>query len=406
MHESGVAPEPDDRVQITGSEGAHEVRDFLNRNWIPFDFTPERGPLVVDIADGPTLRAPSMLELAEALGCHVTPDHDDYDLVVVGAGPAGLAAAVYGAAEGLRTLVVEQLAPGGQAGTSSLIENHPGFPDGVSGGELADRTHRQARRLGAEVLLVHEVTDGGSRQDGRRYVTLEDGHEIDAGAVVCATGVDWRRLDVDGVDDLLGQGVYYGAATSEAPGVSDQDIIIVGGGNSAGQAALFFAHWGARVTIAVRGQALAATLSSYLLRRIEEHEAIEVLTGTEVVGVAGQEWLERVDLQDNPSGATRTVEVHALFICIGGVPRTQWALDSGIACDGPGYLVTGEDLLSDEHRNHWSLERPPDTLETSLPMVYAVGDVRHGSTKRIATAMADGAMVVKSAQDRLLAEQE
>lgn len=378
------------------------MRDFLTRNRVPFVYDESDGPVEVAVGDGRTLHDPDLITLADAVGCHVRPNFDSYDLVVVGAGPAGLAAAVYGAAEGLRTLAIERFAPGGQAGTSSLIENYPGFPDGVSGNELADRTHRQATRLGAEILLPHEVVGGGLDDDERHTLVLGDGTSIAADAVVCSTGVDWRRLDVDGLDDLLGRGVYYGAATSEAPGIDDEDITIVGGGNSAGQAALFFARWARSVTMLVRGDGLASTLSSYLLVRIEADDAITVRPRTQIVAVTGDDWLDTITLVDNTDGSTSTERTHALFVCVGGVPRTRWAVEAGIVCDDGGYLVTGPDL-ADATPTSWTLDRRPDVLETSRPGLYATGDVRHGTTKRIATAMGEGALVVKVVGDRLAA---
>ncbi len=417
-HGDAAAPPDDDRrhdaivavtsdepgaVQVSGHDGAFAVRDFLTRNRIAYGYRPADGPVKVTTADGRELTQPALRDLAVALDCDTTARREHYDVVVVGAGPAGLAAAVYGAAEGLRVLVVEAFAVGGQAGTTSLIENYPGFTDGISGRDLAERTRLQALRLGAEVVLASSVVDGGSTDDGYRRVVLDDGSRLTAGALVCATGVAWRRLDVPGIERLDARGVFYGAATSEAPGVVDRDVVIVGGGNSAGQAALYFARWARRVTIAVRGEALSATLSRYLLERIEAAPTIDVLTRTQVTAASGDDWLRTVTLS-RADGGEEEREVHALFVCIGGVPQTGWAADRGVCVDASGYLVTGVDLLTPPWAGAWPLEREPDPMETSSPRMYAIGDVRHGSTKRIATAMGDGALVIKTVQDRLVAE--
>ena len=267
---AGVVPDADSpRAHVHGHEGAYVVRDFLTRARVPFRYHPGDGPCSVDVVDGPRLDAPTLRELADAVGLPVRPAHDEYDLVVVGGGPAGLSAAVYGAAEGLRTLVVERFAPGGQAGTSSLIENYVGFPDGISGNDLAERAYRQATRLGADWLFVSEVVRGGDAPQGWQSVVTDDDVAVHGRAVVCATGVEWRELPVPGLDELYGRGVYYGAATSEAPGLEGRDVFVVGGGNSAGQAAMFFSRWAASVTVLVRGDALADSLSRYLLERVE-----------------------------------------------------------------------------------------------------------------------------------------
>ncbi|MGB3687351.1 MAG: FAD-dependent oxidoreductase [Ornithinimicrobium sp.] len=402
-HDRGpAAPDLDAPIRVSGHTGGFVVRDFFTRNEIPFSYTPSEGPVEVRTSGGAHLVTPTLRELAAAAGCHMTVTNTSYDLVVVGAGPAGLAAAVYGAAESLRVLVIEAFATGGQAGTTSLIENYPGFTEGISGSDLAERTRLQAERLGAEIVLANSVVDGGTRDDGSRTVILDDGTQITAGAVVCSTGVEWRRLELPGLDELEACGVFYGAATSEAPGVRDRDIVVIGGGNSAGQAALFFARVARSVTIAVRGEALSSTLSRYLLERIEKTQNIEVLTRTQVTAVTGDNWLRTATLS-HADGSDEEREVHALFVCIGGVPQTQWAAEHGVAVDAAGYLLTGADLRG-EVAHAWPLERPPDALETSLPRMYATGDVRHGSTKRIATAMCEGALVVKTAHDRLTQE--
>lgn len=387
------------RVVITGGSAAFPIRDFLTRMNVDFLYRDGEGPLgiaVCTLADGTRLESPTLSELAQHLGLVTPPSTDTYDVVIVGAGPAGLAAAVYAASEGLTTAVVEREAPGGQAGTSSYIENYLGFPDGISGVDLAERARAQAVKFGAEMLVLREVMAGGVEDDLFRS-NLSDGTTIRSRCVLCTTGVSWRRLDVPGIEQLLHAGVYYGSATSEAPGVRDKDVLVIGGGNSAGQAAMNFAGVARSVTIVVRGEGLAASMSSYLSRRIDATANIAIRTHAEVVAVDGDDWLRNVTLRDTLSGAQRKVDAHAVFICIGGVPHTDWVRSAGLLIDAAGYLVTGRDLLDpavNEGRRVWALVRDPYPLETSRAGVFAAGDVRRGSTKRVSAAVGEGAMAI------------
>jgi thioredoxin reductase (NADPH) len=384
---------------VTGGAAAYDIRDFLTRSSVPFVYRDDEGPpgvAVCTFEDGMCLTSPTLQEVARQLGLLIHPGRDFYDLGIVGAGPAGLAAAVYAASEGLHTVVVDEFAPGGQAGTSSNIENYLGFPEGIRGAELAARARTQAEKFGAEILMLRSIVHAhpGDRQFS---CTLSDGNVLHSKAALVATGVDWRSLDVEGVDRLLHAGVYYGAAASEAPGVAGRDVFIVGGGNSAGQAAMNFAEWANFVTIVARDIALSASMSSYLARRIAETPNISVRTSTEVEGVHGDDWLRAITLRDNNTGRQETFPAHALFICIGGVPRTQWATHDGILTDPQGYLVTGRDLFEPRLTNGrrvWPLERDPYPLETSHPGLFAAGDVRHGSTKRVTAAVGEGAMAI------------
>ena len=387
------------RVVITGGSAAFPIRDFLTRTNVEFLYRDGEGPpgvAVCTLADGTQLVSPTLSELAEHLGLIAPPSLDTYDLVIVGAGPAGLAAAVYAASEGLTTAVVERETPGGQAGTSSNIENYLGFPDGISGVGLAERARAQAAKFGAEMLVLREVMAG--RQERDLFCSeLSDGTTIRSRCVLCATGVSWRRLDVPGVQRLLHAGVYYGSATSEAPGVRGKDVLVIGGGNSAGQAAMNFAAVARSVTLVVRGEGLAASMSSYLSRRIDATVNITLRTHAEVVAVDGDDWLRNVTLRDTRTGVQRKLDAHAVFICIGGVPHTEWVRRAGLLVDGAGYLVTGRDLLDpavNDGGHVWPLPRDPYPLETSQAGVFAVGDVRRGSTKRVSAAVGEGAMAV------------
>lgn len=398
MRSSGVHADGDVAVILTGGAQAWQYRDFLTRNRVPYDFRPDEGStdsVVCRLAGGIELHDPSLVELGRALGLVTEASRDAYDLVVVGAGPAGLAAAVNGASEGLTTVVVERYAPGGQAGTTSRIENYVGFPDGISGAELASRARRQAARLGAEFLLVREVVAGADGSE-RLGVVLSDDERVGARAIVCATGVEWRRLEVPGLDALVGSGVYYGAAASEAPGLQGHDVYIVGGANSAGQAALFFSDWADSVTLLVRGDGLSASMSTYLSDRVAARDNIRVRTHTQVTRVEGDDWLRRLHLR-GPGGTAEVVDAHALFVCIGGLPRTEWAAESGLARDERGYLVTGGEAAG----RGWPLARAPFSLETSVPGLFAIGDVRRGSTKRVSTAVGEGAQVVTQVHQHL-----
>ncbi|MFF4648409.1 FAD-dependent oxidoreductase [Streptomyces sp. NPDC001380] len=385
------------------------VRDFLTRNlvpyrWLPADepeggrllaaagLTPQDVPLVVT-ADGKSLVAPDEAALAAHVGLSTSPAADFYDLVVVGAGPAGLGAAVYGASEGLRTVLVERQAAGGQAGQSSRIENYLGFPDGVSGAQLTDRARRQALRFGAEILSTREVTGLEAAGSGR-VLRFGDGSTITAHAVVLATGVSYRRLDAPGLADFAGAGLFYGSATTEAMNCRDEEVYIVGGANSAGQAAVHFSHYARQVHLLVRGPDLRRSMSHYLVQQIEGIGNIAVHPYTEVAGGEGDGHLERLVLRDTRSGGGRTVEAASLFVFIGAEPRTEWLADV-VERDPRGFVLTGPDLLSGGRRPAgWTLHRAPYHLESSVPGVFAAGDVRADSVKRVASAVGEGAMAV------------
>ncbi|KKK00569.1 FAD-dependent oxidoreductase [Micromonospora sp. HK10] len=385
------------------------ARDFLARNLVPFRWVPADEPegaellaaagvgandvpLVVT-ADGKSLVQPTTADLAGHVGLATTPAADFYDLVVVGAGPAGLGAAVYGASEGLRTVLIERRATGGQAGQSSRIENYLGFPDGVSGAQLTDRARRQALRFGAELLNAREVVsleDAG----GARVLRFTDGSSVAAHTVVLATGVSYRMLPAPGLAELTGRGCFYGSVASEAPSCSGEDVYIVGGANSAGQAAVHFSRYARRVHLLIRGDDLTRSMSSYLIEQLARIDTIEVHPYTEVVGGAGQEHLEQVTLRDTRTGQTRRVDTSWLFVFIGAEPHTDW-LDGAVARDSRGFVLTGPDLTRGGRRPAgWALPRDPYHLESSMPGVFAAGDVRAESVKRVASAVGEGAMAV------------
>jgi thioredoxin reductase (NADPH) len=351
-----------------------------------------RLPVVV-FHSGQVFVNPSDAELLAALGFGTRPAAGSYDLVIVGAGPAGLAAAVYAASEGLDTLVVEPQVPGGQAGASSMIRNYLGFPRGVGGGDLANRALEQAWLFGVNLVLAQQATS--LRVDGRRrLVRLSDGGEVAAEAVVVASGIAWRRLGVPRLEALVGAGVFYGAAGAEARALEGQEVYVVGGGNSAGQAALHLARYAASVTVVVRGPGLAASMSDYLIREIDDAPNVTVRLGTEVVGGLGGRSLEGLRLRDKADGSVQEVRAAALFVMIGGEPRTEWL--AGVERDDRGYILTGHDLLREGRPPpSWPLERPPLLLETSIPGVFAAGDVRHRSVKRVASAVGEGAVAVQ-----------
>jgi thioredoxin reductase (NADPH) len=396
------------KVVLTGGSAAFPIRDFLTRANVDFEYRDGEGPpgvAVCTLPNGARLVSPTLAELAGHLGLLTRAAKDVYDLVIVGAGPAGLAAAVYAASEGLATAVIEREVPGGQAGTSSAIENYLGFPDGISGVDLAERARRQAEKFGAEMLMLRGVTAGGV-VDGVFRSELSDGTSVRSRCVLCASGVSWRRLDAPGIDRLLHAGVYYGAAISEVPGVRDKDVWVVGGGNSAGQAAMNFATVARSVTMLVRGEGLASTMSSYLARRIADAPNVAVRSHSEVAAVDGHDWLRTITLRDTRSDGRDVVKGHALFVCIGGVAHTGWLSGAGLLMDAAGYLVTGRDLRDPAQnvgREVWTLPRDPYPLETSRPGVFAAGDVRRGSTKRVAAAVGEGAMAVELVH-RFLAE--
>jgi thioredoxin reductase (NADPH) len=381
-----------------------QLRHFLERNQISYRWVapdaPDAaeqwgaGPLPDD-GDCPIIRfdsgkmviKPQLRRVAELLGLGTEAGAVEYDTVVVGAGPSGLAAAVYGASEGLRTIVVEREAPGGQAGTSSRIENYLGFPSGVSGEELASRALQQARRLGAEILVTREIT----RIDPVTHeVRLDGGDVLRAKTVILACGVTWRRLDIEGFDRLAGKGIFYGAARSEAPNTHGLDVHIIGAGNSAGQAAMFFSTHARSVTILYRGGGLEKSMSRYLIDQVGSRSNIKVLLHTEVTGAYGATALEAIDVQDNQTGETRRLESGGLFIFIGADAETSW-LPEQIALDRRGFVLTGPDVAA---AGAWGLERDPYLLETSLPGVFACGDVRSGPVKRVAAAVGEGSMAI------------
>ncbi len=391
------------------SAPSYQARDFLARNAVPYRWysvdepegrrlldaagaAPQDVPIVIT-ADGQTLQAPTDAEIAAAVGMETQPSADFYDLAVVGAGPAGLGAAVYGASEGLRTVLVERLASGGQAGQSSRIENYLGFPDGVSGAQLTERARRQANKFGAEALSAREVV-GLQARGSARVVCFGDGGEIAAHSVVLATGVSYRSLEAPGVAELTGRGVYYGSAMAEAQGCADQDVYIVGGANSAGQAALFFAKHARQVTLLVRRESLVGSMSHYLIKQLQGIDNVVVRGFTEVNQVHGSDHLEKLSLSDTRSGETETVAAGFLFVFIGAAPRTEW-LSGVVQRDERGFVRTGPDLLNDGRRPAgWPLDRDPYYLEASLPGVFVAGDVRAESVKRVASAVGEGAMAV------------
>jgi thioredoxin reductase (NADPH) len=382
------------------------ARNHVPYRWLEVETDPEATDLlksagldanelpVLLFPEGTHLVAPAHREIAERVGLRTHADQPFYDLIIVGGGPAGLAAGVYGGSEGLRTVLIEGVAPGGQAGTSSRIENYLGFPTGVSGGDLARRAVTQARRFGIEILTPQEVTR--ARADGQaRIVTLADGTELGCYALLVATGVTYRRLDVPGLEPLVGAGVYYGASVTDAAAYRDQDVYIVGGANSAGQAAAFAARFARQVTLVVRGDSLSAGMSHYLIRQLGETPNVRVWLQSNVVAVGGQNHLESVEVCDTGSGTTRRVPAAALFIFIGAMPRTEWLGDL-VARDEHGFILTGVDVTaSPDSPVRWSLERESFYLETSTPGIFAAGDVRHGATRRVASGVGEGSIAVQ-----------
>jgi thioredoxin reductase (NADPH) len=393
------------QIVLVGSRhdpACHETRDFLSRNQVVFQWLDLDDPVdadeiaalnadtsacpVVLLPGGRTLVAPDHRVLAAALGLSVEPQRDHYDVVIVGGGPAGLAAALYGGSEGLATILLEQDAPGGQAGTSSRIENYLGFVTGISGGELAHRALQQAKRLGSEIVVTRSVSAIVPDRDAFDVVLDGDVH-LRARSVVLATGVAWRKLDVPGLDALVGRGVFYGASRSEAHSIRGRDIFLIGGGNSAGQAAMFFAPYARSVTILVRGEGLARTMSQYLIDQLRTQANISVETRTTVESVRGDGDLEAIVTRSTATDELRERPADGLFIFIGADAETAW-LPSGIERDAHGYIRTGRDI------EDWRLERKPYALETSIPGIFAAGDVRSSSVKRVASSVGEGSIVI------------
>ena len=401
-----------------GSAACYSIRDFLHRSDIPFQWVDltsdaqgraeaqvsaldDRRLPICEFPDGTRIEHATVRQVLEKLGWYKNPSREEYDLAIYGAGPAGLSAAVYGASEGLKTVVIERYAVGGQAGSSPRIENYLGFPEGISGADLAERAREQACRFGAEILVARAGVRG-EVVAGRGIGYLDDGTKIIARASVCATGVDYRKLGLPNEDRLFGAGVYYGAGASEAMLCSRQEVYLVGGGNSAGQAALHFARYAARVNMVVREDSLKAYMSDYLIDRIRDEPKINLLLNTEVTALHGDRTLQAITLRNNKTGEEWTAQTSWLFLCLGGAPQTQWAVEAGVLCDSSGYIITGPDLLRNGKRpENWTLDRNPFDMETSLPGVFAAGDVRQSSIKRCASAVGEGARAIASVHRHL-----
>ena len=400
-------------VQVVGRRleaGDHRLRDFLTRVAQPFEWleagTPEADRLLAEhgaseaelpvLIDGGDVISPATIDrVARAWSEMAPPSRGSYDIAIVGAGPAGLAAAVYAASDGLSTIVFDRDVPGGQASYTSLIENFFGFPDGIGGAELARRAGRQAERFGAELILLRGLTGSRHNGDGAFELEVEGGHRVEAPLVIAAPGMEWRRLDVEGIEDLLGRGVYYGAGRSEAAQCRGEDVIVVGAGNSAGQAAMHLGNAGAHVTMLVRGDSLAKSMSAYLVERIEAHPTIGVRLQAEVDAVEPEDGLLAAVRVRSSYGEIERLPATAMFLCIGGKPCTEWAAETGVLVGPAGFILTGPDLVHDGERpDKWPLDRDPLALETSIPGLFAAGDVRQGSPRRVGGAVGDGAMAV------------
>jgi thioredoxin reductase (NADPH) len=401
-------------VRLFGKRGcpaAYAIRDFLHRSDIPFEWIELRDdeharkelgienvddsrlPICI-FGDGTRIERPSVRQITEKLGWFRNPSRSEYDLAIYGAGPAGLSASVYGASEGLKTVLVERFALGGQASTSPRIENYLGFPEGISGADLAERAREQASRFGTEIL-IHRAGVRGEFNTCKGVVDLDDGTKIISRVSVCATGVEYRRLGLPNEERLFGAGVYYGAGASEGQLCGKEHVVIVGAGNSSAQASLYLARYAHKVSIVMRGERLNDNVSEYLVDRVTHTPNIEIVTKSMVVALHGDEMLRAVTLRNCETGDERMIETSFLFLCLGGVPNTQWAKEVGIVRDEEGYLVTGPDLRKfGLPTETWKLNREPYYLETSMPGVFAAGDVRHGSIKRVASAVGEGAMVI------------
>jgi thioredoxin reductase (NADPH) len=405
---------PFEGVRVIGdrwSPDSHRVRDFLARNrvafrWLDVESSEEARQIVerldhgtpklpvVVFQDGSHLEAPGNREVAERIGLRTRAERPFYDLIIVGGGPSGLAAAVYGASEGLKTVLIEREAPGGQAGTSSFIENYLGFPKGLKGSELARRAVDQARKFEVEILTPQEVAEVRV-EDPYRIVRLADGTELSCHALIVATGVSYRKLDAPGVDRLTGAGVYYGASLTEAFSFKDEDVYIVGGANSAGQAAMFFSEHARKVVVVYRGDSLRKSMSEYLVKQVEGKENIEVRLNSSVIEAEGEDHLERISINNSASGETEIVPTQSLFIFIGAVPHTDW-LDGVVERDKRGFILSGPDLFKPGERpKGWKLDRDPYLLETNVPGIFVAGDVRHGSIKRCASAVGEGSIAIQ-----------
>jgi thioredoxin reductase (NADPH) len=393
------------------SPASHNIKDFLARNHVPYqwldietadtevrslvellDENETRNLPVVILPNGVRLRQPSLADLAEHAGLKTRATEAFYDLAIVGGGPAGLAAAVYGASEGLRTVMIEREAPGGQAGMSSRIENYLGFPSGLTGADLARRAVVQARRFGVEIISA-EAT--GVRVDGPyRFLKLANGEELSCHALLVATGVQWRKLDAPGVERLTGAGIYYGAAMTEAMSTKDEDVYVVGGANSAGQAAMHFSRYAKRVVILVRGSSLASSMSQYLINQLKATPNIQIEFNTSVVEAHGENHLEAISIHCSVTNEITKVPANSLFIMIGAAPNTDW-LANIVERDERGFIYSGPQLTRDGKRpNGWKLERDPGLLETNVPGIFVVGDVRHGSVKRVASGVGEGSVAI------------
>jgi thioredoxin reductase (NADPH) len=405
---------PFEGVRVVGdrwSPDSHRLRDFLARNRVPYRWLDVEGseearqiverldsgapelPVVV-FEDGSYLEAPENREVAERIGLRTRAERPFYDLIIIGGGPSGLAAAVYGASEGLKTVLIEREAPGGQAGTSSFIENYLGFPQGLKGSDLARRAVDQARRFEVEILTPQEVADVRV-EDPYRVIRLGDGAELSCHALIIATGVSYRKLNAPGVDRLTGAGVYYGASLAEAASCRNEDVYIVGGANSAGQAAMFFSEHARKVVLLYRGDTLRKSMSEYLVKQVEGRENIEVRLNSGVVEVEGEDQLERIVIKNLASGETETVPAQSLFIFIGAAPHTDW-LAGVVERDERGFILSGPDLSRNSERpKGWKPDRDPFLLETSVPGIFVAGDVRHGSVKRCASAVGEGSIAVQ-----------